>query len=105
MANQASKSAADEHKYFQTFSEEGLVMVHLHKECFLNGTSNKLKSKKIGPIRMLKKIGDNVYVLDLHANINFSPTFNVYDLYTHFPPNVTLITRHLKSIFLPIERS
>ena len=38
---------------------------------------NKLKAKKIGPLTVLERINDNVYRLQLPANITPSDGFNV----------------------------
>lgn len=49
-------------------------------ERFTVGTYNKLKEKKIGPCRILKKINDNAYKVELPIHIHTHPTFSVQDL-------------------------
>lgn len=49
-------------------------MVHLRREHFLTGESNKLQSKKFGPYRILHKISDNAYNVNLLASWNISST-------------------------------
>ena len=83
--NLCYKTASDRHRCLKLFNEGDLVMVHFCKNCFPIGTYNKLKDKKIGPFRVLKKIGDKAYKIDLLANMNISNTFNIANIFEYFP--------------------
>ena len=46
-----------------------------------------------GPFRMLAKINDNAYKIDLPMDYRFSPTFNVFDLSSYFAPSDSRMTQ------------
>ena len=63
------------------FQVGDLVMAYLTKERFPMGTYNKLKLKRIGPRKILRKFSTNAYEIELPSVIQISPIFNVSDIY------------------------
>jgi hypothetical protein len=82
-SNQEYKCRADQRKRQLKFEVGDMVLAHLRKEMFPRGTYNKLKMKKIGPCRVLRKFGENTYELELQEGMGISPIFNISDLYPY----------------------
>jgi hypothetical protein len=82
-SSQEYKRRADQHKRQLQYEVGDLILAHLRKERFPRGTYNKLKMKKIGPCRVLKKFGTNSYEIELPDGIRISPIFNISDLYPY----------------------
>ncbi|KAL1208818.1 hypothetical protein V5N11_010497 [Cardamine amara subsp. amara] len=62
------------------FEEGDLVWIHLRKERFPNERKSKLMPRMDGPFKVLKRINNNAYALDLQGKYNVSNSFNVADL-------------------------
>ena len=76
------------------FREGDLVWIHLHKERFPTERNSKLKPRGDGPFKVLKRINDNAYVIDIpQAKYLVSNTFNVADLSPYHGENEDLESR------------
>ena len=53
------------------------------RDKFPEGEYNKMKMKKIGPCRIVRKFSANAYELEMPARVGISLIFNVADLYPY----------------------
>jgi hypothetical protein len=82
-SNQEYKCRANQHQRQLQFEVGDLVLAHLRKERFPRGTYNKMKMKKIGPCRVLKKFRENTYEIEFLNGIEISVIFNIANLYPY----------------------
>ncbi|KAJ8649116.1 hypothetical protein MRB53_002139 [Persea americana] len=68
----------------QAFKEGDLVWIHLRKECFPIGRYGKLMPRADSPFKVLQRIGDNAYKIELPGDYGVSATFNVSDLSPYY---------------------
>nr|GEV95929.1 putative reverse transcriptase domain, zinc finger, CCHC-type, aspartic peptidase domain protein [Tanacetum cinerariifolium] len=67
------------------FEEGDLMWIHLRRARFPQGRFGKLHPPADGPFRILKKIIDNAYKVELPGHYGVSDTFNVADLSPYTP--------------------
>jgi len=66
------------------FNEGDYVMVQIRPEKFPEHSSKKLLAQACGPYSILRRLGSNAYLIDLHSlDLSISPIFNVEDLTLH----------------------
>jgi len=79
-ANAKYQVAGSKGRKHVTFEPGDLVWLHLRKDRFPTLRRSKLMPRAAGPFKVLTKINDNAYILDLPAEFGVSTSFNVADL-------------------------
>lgn len=83
ISNKSYKCLVDTHKYFKEFRESNFVMACIHPRQFTTWTTSNLHACRVGPFKIFKCVGPNLYVLDLLTYLGISPTFNITNLVTY----------------------
>jgi len=73
-ANAAHKPRANKHRKKIEFSPGDLVWLHLNKEIHIK-KENKLMQRRDGPLKIIQKVGYNVYELQLPRDMVVLATF------------------------------
>src|SRR4051812_40171470 len=74
-------SRLNKNKKEMIFEEGDLVWIHLSKDRFPKEHDSKLKPRGDGPFKVLKRINNNAYIIDIPTSKYLvSSTFNVKDL-------------------------
>ena len=76
-----------------TFEPGDLVWVHLRKDRFPDMRKCKLQPRADGPFKVLHKINDNAYKVQLPADFGVSSSFNIADLTPYLGENDTFESR------------
>ncbi|WVZ97653.1 hypothetical protein U9M48_043169 [Paspalum notatum var. saurae] len=79
-ANAKYQVAGSKGRKHVTFEPGDMVWLHLRKDRFPTLRRSKLMPRAAGPFKVLTKINDNAYILDLLAEFGVSTSFNVADL-------------------------
>jgi hypothetical protein len=70
-----------------------LVWLHLQKERFSDLRKSKLMSHADGPFKILEKINNNTYKLELTPEFGVSPIFNILDLRPYLGEEDEILSR------------
>ena len=66
-------------------------MIQFQKSRMQLGMQHKSQFRKFRPYRILKKLHDNAYVIDLPEELQISTTFDVADIFGYQPPNLAMV--------------
>jgi hypothetical protein len=76
------------------FEVSDLVWLHLRKDHFPDLRKSKLMPRDDGPFKVIEKINDNAYKLELPAYFGtVTPTFNIADLKPYFSEEDEIASR------------
>ena len=77
------------------FKEGDLVWLHMRKDHFAGKRKNKLMPKAEGPYKVVGRVNDNAYKLELPGDYGVHATFNVGDLTPYLDDEVLIELRSI----------
>ncbi len=80
LLNAKVKERVDQKRKEVLLKEGDLVWIYLRKDRFPTQRKSKLSARSDGPFKILEKVNDNAYKLELPSSYGVSSTFNVADL-------------------------
>ncbi|GJT63130.1 RNA-directed DNA polymerase [Tanacetum coccineum] len=86
--NELLKYRRDKGRKHVLFKPDDLLWLHMRKECFPTKHRSKLSPRSDGPFKVLEKVNDNVYKIDLSGNV--STSCNMADLQPYYDPDEPL---------------
>lgn len=78
--NAAYQRKSNKNRRQKVFEEGDLVWIHLRKERFPGKRKNKLMPRAEGPYKVIERVNDNAYKIELPGDYGVHATFNVGDL-------------------------
>ncbi|GJX91305.1 reverse transcriptase [Tanacetum coccineum] len=84
------KYRCDKGRKHVLFKPGDLIWLHFQKERFPSKHHSKLSPRSDGPFKVIAKVNDNAYAIDLLGNSCASPTINVADLQPYYDPDEPL---------------
>jgi hypothetical protein len=78
--NAKNQVASSKGRKLVTFEPGDVVWLHLRNDRFPTLRRSKLMPRAAGPFKVLTKINDNAYIIDLPAEFGVPTSFNVADL-------------------------
>nr|GEV34660.1 transposon Ty3-G Gag-Pol polyprotein [Tanacetum cinerariifolium] len=88
--NELIKYRHDKGRKHVLFKPGNLVWLHFRKERFPSKRRSKLSPRSGGPFKILAKVNDNAYEIDLPGDSSASATINVADLQPYYDPDEPL---------------
>nr|GEW23486.1 hypothetical protein [Tanacetum cinerariifolium] len=88
--NELIKYRRDKGRKHVLFKPGDLVWLHFRKERFPSKRRSKLSPRSDGPFKVIAKVNDNAYAIDLPGNSSASATINVADLQHYYDPDEPL---------------
>jgi hypothetical protein len=92
-ANARYHVAGSKGRKLVTFKPGDMVWLHLRKDRFPTLRRSKLMPRATSPFKVVSKINDNAYILDLSAEFGVSTSFNVADLKLYVGADAELPSR------------